>query len=191
MKIKTPIILASKSPRRQELLRSLGVDFMVSAPDIEERWPSNLSPTEVPEYLAGRKAAALVETAQDALIIAADTVVILDNSILGKPQGRDQAFDMLKDLSGKTHEVVTGVCLQNQESIELFKEITSVTFRSLKEWEIEYYLDNFNPFDKAGAYGIQDWLGMVGITGIHGCYYNVMGLPVGKVYAALIKLQKD
>lgn len=189
MKFKTPIFLASKSPRRKELLQALGIEFQSKPPEVTEDWPLHLPPLEVPGYLARRKAAALATTEEDATIIAADTVVILNNSIMSKPKTREKAFGMLSSLSGKTHQVVTGVCIQNKENIVLFKDITFVTFRPLATWEIDYYLDNYQPYDKAGAYGIQEWMGMVGIKGIRGCYYNVMGLPVQKVYTALLKLQ--
>ncbi len=185
MNITTPIILASNSPRRQELLRSLEVEFEIRVVDIEESWPTDLDPIEVPEYLARLKANALVKQGVDAMIMAADTVVILDGRILGKPQDRSQGLEMLHSLSNKTHQVITGVCLQQQHRITSFHDITEVTFHALGEQEIGHYLDVYQPYDKAGAYGIQEWMGMIGVKSIKGSFYNVMGLPLDKVYQAL------
>jgi len=185
MNFTTPIILASSSPRRQELLRAAGFDFVVKKPEIDEQWPSHLELRKVPVYLAQQKAMKLLDQKVDGVILAADTVVILEQSLLGKPQNSEEAHSMLLHLSGKTHEVVTGICLLNTEKMVLLEDSTSVKFKNLTTAEINYYIEHYQPFDKAGAYGIQEWLGMIAVEEIRGSYYNVMGLPVHKVYQAL------
>jgi len=189
MNFKIPIILASNSPRRQQLLASLGLKFEVKSPSVNEEFPASLSPQEVPVFLAKQKAQAIASTERKALVIAADTVVILDNTILGKPKDQLEAREFLKQLSGQKHQVVTGVCLKYQDRLSLFKDITEVTFGDLTEWEIDHYLEKYSPLDKAGAYGIQEWIGMVGVTRIEGSYYNVVGLPVQKLYRELKRFQ--
>lgn len=185
MNFKIPIILASNSPRRRELLASLGVKFEVKSTSVSEEYPNSLSPQEVPEFLAKQKAQAVACTERKALIIAADTVVILGNTILGKPKNQLEARSFLKQLSGRKHQVVTGVCIKYQDRLSLFKDITEVTFGDLTAWEINHYLEEYQPLDKAGAYGIQEWIGMVGVTRIEGSYFNVMGLPVQRLYKEL------
>lgn len=179
------IILSSNSPRRKELLAGLGVDFEVRVvKGVSESYPSDTPTAEVPVYIAAEKAAAY-DIGADELVITADTVVIVDDEILGKPNGRADAHRMLRLLSGRTHQVVTGVCLTTRKGQRRFSVTTDVTFRQLSDEEIYWYIDNYKPFDKAGAYGIQEWIGYVGVSGIHGSYYNVMGLPVQRIYEEL------
>ena len=186
------IVLASNSPRRKELLSGLGIDFEVRVLDgIDESYPSSLAAVETAEYIARKKAAAYQKTiAADELIITADTVVIVDNEVLGKPADAAEAREMLQKLSNRTHQVVTGVCLTTQEQAVHFSVVTDVTFKKLTDSETAYYISNYKPFDKAGAYGIQEWIGYIGCTGLHGSYYNVMGLPVQRIYTELQKLTR-
>jgi septum formation protein len=181
------IILASNSPRRRELLAGLGVEFDVRVlPGIDESYPPTLPAAETAEYIARKKAQAYQRVmAADELIITADTVVIVDDEVLGKPADGQEAHDMLMKLSGRTHQVITGVCLTNCHQSHHFSVKTDVTFKPLTEEEITYYIENYKPFDKAGAYGIQEWIGYIGCTGLHGSYYNVMGLPVQRIYTEL------
>lgn len=184
------IILASNSPRRRELLAGLGFPFEVRVMDgIDESYPEDLPVSEVALYIAGKKAAAYRQTiANDELIITADTVVIVGDEILGKPTSESDAVRMLQELSGRTHQVTTGVCLLTSESESRFDVTTDVTFKTLTDEEIGFYVSQYKPFDKAGAYGIQEWIGYTGVTGLHGSYYNVMGLPVQRIYNELQKL---
>lgn len=176
-------ILASKSPRRQQLLKSLDIDFLVQTREVEESYPDHLSREEVPVYLAKLKAAAFkTELKENDLLITADTVVCLGNRILGKPVDYDEAFSMLNDLSGKNHQVITGVCLTSRSKQNSFHSVSEVTFKALTKEEIDYYVLNYKPYDKAGAYGIQEWIGTIGIKHIEGSFYNVMGLPIQKLY---------
>lgn len=181
------IYLASGSPRRRELLKLLGVDFSQAAPiDIEESYPSDLKAEDVPVFLADLKAKAYEKIiGQNELYITADTVVILDGKVLGKPHGREEAIEMLEMLSGATHKVVTGVCLFTKERKVLFSTTTEVEFAPLRRDDIESYVDECRPFDKAGAYGIQERIGAIGVKEIRGSFYNVMGLPVHRLYEAL------
>ena len=180
------IILGSGSPRRKELLLGIGAEFVVRKPDIEETWPDELAADKVAEYLAREKAKALSEKYSD-LIITADTVVIFAGKILGKPENADEAVKMITTLSGKFHDVITGVCLSEKNKILSFSDRTRVQFKDLSPSEIDYYIEQYEPFDKAGAYGIQEWIGMIGILHMEGSYFNVMGLPVHRVYDELIK----
>lgn len=186
------IVLASNSPRRKELLSGLGIEFEVRVLNgIDESYPSSLAATETAEYIARKKAAAYQKTmAADELIITADTVVIVDNEVLGKPADAAEAREMLQKLSDRTHQVVTGVCLTTLEQTVHFSVVTDVTFKKLTDRETTYYINNYKPFDKAGAYGIQEWIGYIGCTGLHGSYYNVMGLPVQRIYTELQKLTR-
>ena len=181
------IILASQSPRRQELLSDLGITFEVITKTVDEHFPSEMNPHLIAEYLANKKSLALHPKGEE-IIITADTVVIHKNKVLNKPKNKLEAREMLCKLSNSTHEVVTGVCIYQKNNQFCFSELTKVQFNTLSEKEINYYLNNFNAIDKAGAYGIQDWIGKIGITSIEGCYYNVMGLPLHKLYNYLIKL---
>ena len=181
------VILASKSPRRQELLRGMGVDFEILTKEIEERYPSEMPLDEVPKYLSLQKSLAFTddELPIDYLLITSDTVVICEGEILGKPKDREDATRMLQLLSGKTHHVVTGVTVRSVEKTESFAVRSNVAFAELDDEEIDYYIEHCKPYDKAGAYGIQEWIGYVGISGLEGSFYNVMGLPTRKLYGVL------
>ncbi|MCR5657871.1 MAG: Maf family protein [Bacteroidales bacterium] len=181
------IILASKSPRRQELLRGMGVDFEILTKETPEDYPDNLPLDEVPKYLSLQKSLAFEndELHADFLLITSDTVVICEGEILGKPRDKEDATRMLQLLSGKTHHVVTGVTVRSKEKTESFAVRSNVTFAQLDADEIDYYIEHCQPFDKAGAYGIQEWIGYVGISGVEGSFYNVMGLPTRKLYQCL------
>ena len=181
------IILASKSPRRQELLRGMGVDFEILTKETPEDYPNDLPLDEVPKYLSLQKSLAFNddELPADYLLITSDTVVICEGEILGKPKDREDATRMLELLSGKTHHVVTGVTVRSTEKTESFAVRSDVTFAQLDAEEIDYYIEHCKPFDKAGAYGIQEWIGYVGISGLEGSFYNVMGLPTRKLYQCL------
>ena len=189
MELKYKLILASNSPRRKELLAGLGVPFEVRVlQDIYEHYPENLPVNEVARYIAKEKADAYRRiVAADELIITADTVVIVGDEILGKPMDEADAVRMLRLLSGRTHQVTTGVCLLTAEKERCFDVTTDVTFKTLTDEEIHYYVNRYRPFDKAGAYGIQEWIGYIGVTGLNGSYYNVMGLPVQRIYQELTK----
>lgn len=181
------IILASNSPRRRELLEGLNLDFEVKVlPGINEDYPDGLSPREIAEYIAGKKAVAYTGFLRnDTVIVTADTIVAVDNEILGKPHSETEACLMLRTISGRTHQVITGVCLMSTEKKKVFSVSTDVTFKKLTEQEIDYYIKNYRPFDKAGAYGIQEWIGYIGVTHLKGSYFNVMGLPVQRIYTEL------
>ena len=184
------IILASNSPRRRELLGGLGIPFEVRVlPDISESYPDTLAADETAEYIAVKKAAAYQAVMQpDDLVITADTVVISGDEVLGKPVDEADACRMLRLLSGRTHHVVTGVCLTTSRLQRSFSVKTDVTFKTLSDEEISYYVNTYQPMDKAGAYGIQEWIGYIGVTGLQGSYFNVMGLPVQRIYEELKKL---
>ena len=181
------IILAINSPRRRELLSGLDIDFEVKVlPDIEENYPETLATQDIPVYIATEKAAAYKDLMSDHdLIITADTVVVLGDEVLGKPASLDDAKRMLHALSGHTHQVITGVSLMTRTRQRSFSVTTDVTFKALTEAEIDYYVENYQPLDKAGAYGIQEWIGYIGVTGLNGSYFNVMGLPVQRIYNEL------
>ncbi|SEF90686.1 septum formation protein [Xylanibacter ruminicola] len=181
------IILASNSPRRKELLAGLGLPFEVRVLNgIDESFPSSLPVSDVALYIAGKKADAYrVNMSSDELIITADTIVIVGDEILGKPHDEADAVRMLREISGRTHQVTTGVCLVAEGWERRFSVTTDVTFKTLSDEEIHYYIDHYHPYDKAGAYGIQEWIGYIGVTGLNGSYYNVMGLPVQRIYEAL------
>ncbi len=179
------IILASQSPRRKQLLEMAEITFTIQAADIDETPPEGLPATEVPEYLAKEKAKVIAAQQPDATIIAADTVVILNGEILGKPVDEADAVNILKQLSGNVHRVVSGVCIQRGDQQDSFSVTTEVHFRPITEEQIVHYITNYQPYDKAGAYAIQEWIGIVGIEKIVGDYYNVMGLPIGDVVRRL------
>ncbi|MGM9840697.1 MAG: Maf-like protein [Candidatus Limisoma sp.] len=181
------IILASGSPRRRELLGGLGIDFRVARlNDVDESYPSDLPANEVAEYLSKKKADAYRKSLTDRqLIITADTVVITDGEILGKPIDAADAKRMLKALSGAVHQVVTGVTVMTTAKTVSFSATTNVRFAPLSDEEIDYYISHYRPFDKAGAYGIQEWIGYIAVEGIEGSYFNVMGLPIQKLYTVL------
>ncbi len=184
---KYSVILASGSPRRRELLSSIGLEYKVRTIEgISEEYPANLNAEEVPQFISREKAQAYRATMEkNELIITADTVVALDNKILGKPHGKDEAVEMLQFLSGRTHQVITGVTLMTETREETFATTSNVTVAKLLDNEIEYYIEKYKPYDKAGAYGIQEWIGMIGVTGIEGSFFNVMGLPVQRLYTLL------
>lgn len=181
------IVLASNSPRRRELLAALGLRFeQHTLPAIDESYPPTLPPHKTAEYIANKKAEAYAPTLDPKeLLITADTVVVAGEQVLGKPHNGDDARRMLHLLSNRTHQVVTGVCLLTTERKSLFSVTTDVTFKALANDEIDYYVDHYQPFDKAGAYGIQEWIGYIGCTALNGSYYNVMGLPVQRIYNEL------
>ena len=187
---KYKIILASNSPRRRELLSGLGVDYEVKiVPGIDETYPESLNGEEIPVYIAQEKANAYRASLQpDELVITADTIVYVDGMVLGKPVDEADACRMLRMLSGRTHQVITGVCLTTVDFQKSFASVTEVTFDTLSDEEIGYYVEKYRPMDKAGSYGVQEWIGFVGVTGLKGSYYNVMGLPVQRLYKELIEL---
>lgn len=208
--MKYKIILASNSPRRRELLAGLDVNFEVKVLNgIDESYPDDLDAYQVAEFIAQKKAEAYrsllneeESSAEENLILTADTVVIAPAAdeqndqegkgiILGKPKTADDAVRMLRMLSGKTHHVVTGVCLTTKEEQRHFSVTTEVSFKELTDWEINYYISHYKPFDKAGAYGIQEWIGYIGCTGLNGSYFNVMGLPVQRIYEEMLKMQEE
>ena len=208
--MKYKIILASNSPRRRELLAGLDVNFEVKVLNgIDESYPEDLDAYQVAEFIAQKKAEAYrsllneeESSAEESLILTADTVVIAPAAneqndqegkgiILGKPKTADDAVRMLKMLSGKTHHVVTGVCLTTKDGQRHFSVTTEVSFKELTDWEINYYISHYRPFDKAGAYGIQEWIGYIGCTGLNGSYFNVMGLPVQRIYEEMLKMQEE
>jgi septum formation protein len=181
----TNYILASKSPRRKHLLELANIQFEIITEDTVEDFPDDLEISKAPVFIAKNKANAVFLKNVDRTIIAADTVVVLENKIIGKPKDRKDAIEILSSLSGKTHEVITGVVVMNQQKTIEFSDKTSVSFHPLTQEHIVYYVDTFKPYDKAGAYAIQEWIGAVGIQSIQGCFYNVMGLPISKLIQIL------
>lgn len=181
------IILASASPRRRFLLKQLGLEFTSISAEIDESFPDGMTPDEVAIFLAEKKAGHFEELIEDPknILITADTLVLIDGHILGKPDGRKGAMKMLQTLSGNMHQVVTGVCIRSRNKSRSFTAWTDVYFKALSDAEIDYYLTHHKPYDKAGAYGIQEWIGYTGITRIDGSYFNVMGLPVQRLYEEL------
>ena len=181
------ILLASNSPRREELLRGLDIDFEIKVlSDIDETYPADLPSEEVAEYVAQKKAYSYTSNLkEDELLITADTVVILDNEIYEKPTDKDNAKEMLHALSGKTHRVISGVCLTSNTKQTSFSVASDVEFEKLTNEEIEYYIERYSPFDKAGSYGVQEWIGYIGVKHINGSYYNIMGLPIQRLYKEL------
>ncbi|PWK26682.1 septum formation protein [Arcicella aurantiaca] len=187
LKLNKTLLLASNSPRRQQLLRDAGFEFTVKVKDTNEDFPKTMPVEEVPAYLARKKAEAFRDELGSQIILTADTIVVIDKDILNKPKDASEAREMLRKLSGRQHQVITGVCVMTAESTESFIDIAEVFFRELTDWEIDYYIETCRPFDKAGSYGVQDFIGMVGIPRMEGSYFTVMGLPVHKVYEALSK----
>lgn len=183
------IILASLSPRRKQLLEQAEMEFVIKVKPVEEVFPEGMSVEKIPQYIARNKALAIKEEcSEEEIIIAADTLVVLRKEIIGKPQDKADAIRILSALSGRMHRVITGVCMMKGGKETAFADITEVYFRKLTRDQIIYYIDNYKPYDKAGAYAIQEWIGLVGIEKINGCYFNVMGLPVGRVIEAIRKL---
>lgn len=179
------IILASQSPRRKELLALLDLNFTVEVREVNEVFPESLDVTKVAEYLAQLKAEAFTDIPDDQIVITADTVVVLDEQILGKPRDKAEATEMLHSLSDRSHRVITGVCIKSKSRIKSFSNTTKVFFKELNASEIEYYIENYKPYDKAGSYGIQEWIGAIGITKIEGSYFNVVGLPIQELHKQL------
>ncbi len=184
---KYEILLASNSPRRRELLAGLEIEYKVtSITDVDESFPDGLSMEEIPQHIAKQKALAyLHHMNDDTLLITADTIVWSEGKVLGKPSDSDEAYEMIASLSGKTHSVVTGVYIQTKQKSVCFSTVTKVTFDDLSSDEIKHYVDKYKPMDKAGSYGIQEWIGFVGVKSIEGSYFNVMGLPVQRLYKEL------
>jgi septum formation protein len=182
------VILASKSPRRQQFFKDLGIDFTVQLKEVEEIYPKELTRSEITDFLADLKSKAFKNLSSKDLLITSDTIVWLENKALGKPKDTKEAFKMLRSLSGKKHEVITSISIKNKNFQRILNDITKVSFREISDKEINYYIKNYKPFDKAGAYGIQEWIGYIGINKIEGSYFNVVGLPVHKLYKELLDL---
>lgn len=182
------IILASGSPRRQLFFKELGLDFTIQLKSIDEVFPEHYKGTEITDYLAQLKAAAFSELQETDILITSDTIVWHQDKALNKPEDRDQAFEMISSLSGNTHQVMTSVCFTSLDKQITINDTTKVTFKTLTAEEINYYIDNFQPYDKAGGYGIQEWFGYIAVTKLEGSYFNVMGLPTHKVYETLMQL---
>ena len=185
------VILASNSPRRRELLKGLDIPFEVRVlEDVSENYPDYIKVDDIAEFIAKQKSIPYTEIVEaDDVVITADTVVVVDNNVLGKPANREEAIKMLQRLSGKTHKVITGVCFTSKHKQHSFSVTTKVTFKMLTIDEITYYIDTYLPFDKAGAYGIQEWIGYIGVTSISGSYFNVVGFPVQRIYSELQAFQ--
>ena len=183
------VLLASNSPRREELLRGIDIDFEVKVlPDIDESYPDNIPSEEIAEFVAIKKAKPYAASLhEDELLLTADTIVLLEDTVLGKPANKKEAKQMLRQLSGKTHRVITGVCLTSTKKQTSFSATSDVEFGKLTDQEIEYYVEHYSPMDKAGAYGVQEWIGYVAVKHINGSYYNIMGLPIQRVYREIIK----
>ena len=183
---KIKIVLASKSPRRQQLIKELGFDFEIRTKEVEEIYPPELNHYKVPEFLAALKAGPIAPTlTHNEVLLTSDTIVLSEGNILGKPKNEREATEMIQALSGKSHKVITGVQLKSLDKCISFSSITTVFFSNLTPDEISFYVDKYKPMDKAGSYGIQEWIGYIGISKIEGCYYNVMGLPIHDVYQSL------
>lgn len=182
------IILASGSPRRQQFFKELDLDFTIDVRKIEEIYPDGLQATEITEYLAQLKASAFTEIADKEVLITSDTIVWFENQALGKPKDYNDAFTMLSNLSAKKHQVITSVCFTGKGFQKTVSDITEVWFKPLSVEEIDYYIKTYSPYDKAGSYGIQEWIGYIGIDRIEGCYFNVMGLPIRLVYSTLSEI---
>ena len=182
------IILASGSPRRHQFFKDLDIDFTIQLKEIEEIYPKQLKGAEITDFLADLKSKAFTDLEEKDILITSDTIVWLDNKALGKPKDFNDAFQMLKDMSGKKHDVITSISIKGKEFQKIINDITIVTFKELSDEEITYYINNYKPYDKAGAYGIQEWIGLIAIDKIEGSFYNVVGLPVHKLYKELMNL---
>jgi len=180
-----PLTLASNSPRRQQLLRELGLDFNVEIRPTDELFPADMPETDVASFLAQQKATQFQTDLGNRLVLCADTIVVVDNEILNKPANEIEAKVMLQKLSGRSHEVITGICLLSQAGFQTVSDTAKVTFKTLSDSQIDYYIAHYHPFDKAGAYGVQEWIGMMGISRIEGSFYTIMGLPLHLVYHLL------
>ena len=182
------IILASGSPRRQQFLKDLDIDFIINTKPVDEIYPLHLKGAQITDFLADLKSKAFKELNDNDVLITSDTIVWNKDRALGKPKDRDDAFKILQSLSNKTHEVITSISIKTKHTQKIINDTTLVTFKKLTDEEINYYIDNYKPYDKAGAYGIQEWIGFIGIDNIEGSYYNVAGLPVHKLYDELLEL---
>lgn len=181
------LILASSSPRRQQFLRDLDLNFTIELKEIEENYPQNLKGSEITDYLAELKSSPFTNLNDHDILITSDTIVWLNNKAIGKPKDKQDAISIFEELSGNMHQVITSICIKTTTKIKLINDITNVYFKKLTKEEILFYIDNFNPYDKAGGYGIQDWIGYIGVEKIEGSYFNVMGFPVHKFYEEMSK----
>jgi septum formation protein len=182
------VILASKSPRRQQFFKDLDIDFTIQLKEVEEIYPPELKGIEITDFLADLKSKEFTNLSEKDILITSDTIVWLDNVALGKPKDADDAFNMLRALSGKKHQVITSISIKSKSFQKIINDVTFVSFKELSNAEINYYIKNYNPFDKAGAYGIQEWIGFIAIDNLEGSYFNVVGLPVQKLYKNLMQL---
>lgn len=182
------VILASKSPRRQQFFKDLNIDFTIALKEVEEIYPTNLKGIEITDFLADLKSKPFTNLSKNDIVITSDTIVWLDNQALGKPKDSEDAFKMLRALSGKRHEVITSVSIKSKNFQKIINDITVVSFKEISDNEINYYITNYKPFDKAGAYGIQEWIGHIAIDHLEGSFYNVVGLPVHKLYQELMNI---
>lgn len=182
------IILASGSPRRQDFFKQLDVPFTIQLKEVEEVYPDHLQAAEITDYLADLKSQAFTDLNQNDLLITSDTIVWFEGKAIGKPKDKEDAFQMLRSMSGKEHQVFTSVSIKGKEFQKVFHDGTTVEFEVISDDEINYYLDTYQPYDKAGSYGIQDWIGLIAVKKMEGSYFNVMGLPVHKLYKELIKI---
>lgn len=187
MQLSKPLILASNSPRRKEIMHNAGFEFSVKVIPTDEAFPADMPVEEVPAFLARNKAECFRATLNNEIVLCADTVVVVEDEIINKPNDVEDARRMLRLLSNRVHRVITGVCIMTEAETITFVDITQVSFKALSEWEIEYYIHKCQPFDKAGSYGVQDFIGMIGIDKIEGSFYTVMGLPIHRVYQELEK----
>ena len=183
------VILASGSPRRQQFFKQLDLDFTIQIKEVVETFPKNLKGVAIADFLANLKSQAFTNLAKNDLLITSDTIVWLNDKALGKPKNKQEAYSMLKELSGQKHEVITSISIKNHNFQKIINDTTVVYFKEISDKEITYYIDNYQPFDKAGAYGIQEWLGFIAIYKMEGSYFNVAGLPVHKLYSELMNLQ--
>lgn len=182
------VILASGSPRRQHFFKDLDINFTIQLKEVEEIYPNELKGKEITEFLANLKSEVFTNLKENDLLITSDTIVWLNNKALGKPKSHEEAFAMLQSLSDKKHEVITSISIKNKHFQKIISDVTTVSFSKISDEEINYYINNYKPFDKAGAYGIQEWIGFIAIEGIEGSYFNVVGLPVHKLYKELMNL---
>lgn len=181
------IILASGSPRRQQFLKDLDLDFSIQLKEIEEIYPLNLKRTAITDYLSELKSSPFQDLNDNDILITSDTIVWLQDKAIGKPKNKTEAIAIFKELSGNMHEVITSVCIKTTQSINIFNDTTKVFFKKLSNEEINFYIDHFSPYDKAGGYGVQDWIGYIGVEKIEGSFYNVMGFPIHKFYEEMLK----
>ncbi len=182
------LILASGSPRRQQFFKELDVDFTITIKSVDEVFPDTLKGAEITDYLAQLKASVFTDLKENDILVTSDTIVWFKDKALNKPEDKDEAFEMISSLSGNTHEVITSVCFTTTKNQITINDVTRVTFKKLAKEEIDYYIDHFQPYDKAGGYGVQEWFGYIAVTRLEGSYFNVMGLPVHKVYETLMEM---